>query len=191
MPDGLHCNAMLTTPCHEKYTPTRCKLADIDPFPALPSRERPKDGLGPAMPERSPLNNQIGRHSAGSAKVLRLRWRNSVKDFAVAAVFLATWSAMWSLLIFAYQFPLEGDDGEDSIESSAAAPALLRSAPYQEATLNGQTQGIGGSAFVGDPPPSCGTGMIELDGRCVLGEEIEVSPPAGWRRELDGRASTQ
>lgn len=190
MPGGLHCNAMLTTPCHEKLTPTRCNLADIDPFPTLPRCERPKGGQSAAKIERSPLEDQIGRPSA-AARGLPLRLRSSVKDFAVGAVFLAAWSAVWSLLIFAYQSPLERDDSEDSIESSAAAPVLLLSSPYQEATLKGQTEGIGGSAFPGDPPPSCGTGMIELDGRCVLGEEIEVGPPAGWRRELNGRASTQ
>ena len=190
MPDGRHCNAMLTTPCHEKSTPTCCNLAEIDPFPTLPRCERPKGGQNEAKIERSPLEDQIGRPSA-AARGLPLRLRSSVRDFAVGAVFLAAWSAVWSLLIFAYQSPLERDDGEDSIESSAAAPALLWSTPYQEATLNGQTQGIGGSAFVGDPPLSCGTGMIELDGRCVLGEEIEIGPPSGWRRERNGRASAE
>ena len=189
MPDGLHCNDMLTTPCHEKFTSTCCTLAGVDPFPTLPRIEWPKDGHDPAKVEPSPHNDRIRRHSAPSARDLGRR--SLVKDFAVGAVSLAAWSALWSLLIFAYQSPFERDDGEDSIESSAAMPVLLWSPPYQQTTSNGQTLGIGGSAFVGDPPASCGTGMIELDGRCVLGEEIEVGPPSGWRREANGRASAE
>jgi len=29
----------------------------------------------------------------------------------------------------------------------------------------------------------CGGAMIEIDGRCVLGEDVEVQAPLGWRRE--------
>src|SRR5262249_24353906 len=75
MPGWLHCNAMLTTPCHEKLTPTRCNLADIDPFPTLPRCERPKGGQSAAKIERSPLEDQIGRPSA-AARGLPLRLRS-------------------------------------------------------------------------------------------------------------------
>jgi len=29
----------------------------------------------------------------------------------------------------------------------------------------------------------CGGAMIEIDGRCVLGEDVEVRAPLGWRRQ--------
>ncbi len=32
------------------------------------------------------------------------------------------------------------------------------------------------------PAGVCGSGMVELDGTCTFGEEIEVSSPPGWRR---------
>jgi hypothetical protein len=28
----------------------------------------------------------------------------------------------------------------------------------------------------------CGAAMIEIDGRCILGEDVEVRAPLGWRR---------
>ena len=50
--------------------------------------------------------------------------------------------------------------------------ALAGRFQWAEAALS---QSVNGSA-------SCQPGFIELDGRCVLGEEIVVRPPPGWRR---------
>jgi hypothetical protein len=181
---------MLTAPVHEQFTPPSGSLDDIDPFPAPRQRERPKDGPGPARAERSLLNDRIERHSAAVAKAWRLRWRHSVKDLAVGAAFLAAWSVVWSLLIFAYQFPLVEADGQESAESSAASLVVPRPTRYQLTTSDGQTQ-TDDPRYSDDPPLSCSGGTVELEGRCVLGEEIEVGPPSGWRRESNGRASTE
>jgi hypothetical protein len=74
------------------------------------------------------------------------------------------WAVLWLLVVFGVLIPLE----------SAFAPRSQRAnaQPYAEQS----------SVRLVDPPRWCPRGRIEVDGQCVLGEEIEVRPSVGWKR---------
>ncbi|HME92376.1 MAG TPA: hypothetical protein VKE49_13185, partial [Myxococcaceae bacterium] len=77
----------------------------------------------------------------------------------------AIWGALWLLIAFAVIAPLGSIISQQPRARSGAPSALAirsdRRAPYA---------------------PSCQPGFVAVDGRCELGEEIEIRPPAGWRR---------
>ena len=76
-----------------------------------------------------------------------------VRDFFVAAACAVAWVLLWVLLLSAAFYPRD-DVSRDRTQ--------LPQRPG-EADL-------------------CGGAMIEIDGRCVLGEDLEVRAPLGWRR---------
>ncbi len=159
-------------------------LCNTAPFPATRECEQPKHGLtGAEELEPPPPIDRSGERSAlTTCPAFRPPRGRSVQDFVAGAAFLVIWGALWSLLIFSYQSPLENADVDESVENSEAVPVLPSWAPYQRKTWDAQTQVFGDSASVDDPPLPCRAGMVELDGRCVSAEEIEVSPPAGSTR---------
>ncbi len=172
----------MQTTCSTETTRTHCPK--IAPFPATRKCEQQGHGLAEAgKVEPLPLIDRCREPSAlATGQALRLPHGRSIQDFLGGPAFLVVWGALWSLLIFAYQSPLEDVALDESGEYSVAVPISPRSAPYQLTNWDAQIQAIGDSASLDDPTPSCWSGIVELDGRCVLGEEIEVTPPAEWRR---------
>ena len=174
----------MQTTVSTEFTPTHCRnIGHASPAPATPECDQPKDGL--ARSENVELLPLMGRSSRRSAvatgQASRLPRGGSVQHFLVGAAFLLAWGALWSLLMLSYQSPLKNAGVDWSVENSEALPAPRTPAPHRRTSGNAQPQVVRDSASL-DGPPSCRAGMIELDGRCVLGEEIEVRLPAGRRR---------
>jgi len=76
-----------------------------------------------------------------------------VRDFFVAGASAVAWVLLWVLLL-----------------SAAFSP---RDDVSRDRTQLPQRSG----------EADCGGAMIEIDGRCVLGEDLEVRAPFGWRRQ--------
>jgi hypothetical protein len=76
-----------------------------------------------------------------------------VRDFFVAGASALAWVLLWVLLLFAAFFPRD-DVSRDRTQ-----------VPQRSGEAD------------------CGGAMIEIDGRCVLGEDLEVRAPFGWRRQ--------
>jgi hypothetical protein len=143
-------------------------------------------GSGKVVPSL-PFIHRVAERSAGATgHALRLVRSSSVQDFLGGAACLAMWGVLWLLFIFAVTSARENGLTDELAENPVAAfvplPQSERPAAYRWQNLDAHTQIINVSAPVVEPPQSCGSGAIELDGRCVLGEEIEVRPPPTWRR---------
>jgi len=132
----------------------------LTPFPARRVGET-KSGLAGAE-KVAPLLHIHRRGeplAVAMGDVLRVASRSSTRDFLGGAACLAIWAILWLLMVF-----------------TVAAPRFER----QE--LGPRKPVIPESTALVGAPRSCQAGMIELEGRCVLGEEVEVRPPPGWRR---------
>lgn len=88
----------------------------------------------------------------------------SAWDALGATACLGMWAVLWLLIVFGVLIPLESAFAPRSQQANAR--------PYAAQGLVGQV----------DPPRWCPQGRIEVDGQCVLGEEIEVRPSVGWKR---------
>src|SRR5258708_7318896 len=94
----------------------------------------------------------------------------SGQEVLVGAACLATWSLLWLLSISDFVSPRENGFARDGGEN----PGAMFSFPGEDVTAPGDprkeesTQVI----HVRSSPGACRSGTIELDGRCVFGEEI-------------------
>jgi hypothetical protein len=109
-----------------------------------------------------------------SAKARADSWlRSALKLRALVggAACLLAWGVLWLLLIAAYQ-QVQIVRDPSPVDSSMRCYPLTRSDAGRE---------DGDRTSRGDKRP-CPSGMIEVEGQCVMGEEIEVRAPRRWTR---------
>ena len=154
IPDRIHDRAM------EKSPVTRAR--DVAGPPPLIVRRVHEKPLGSPRPEKVPpllQFNQPGKPwPVATGRPLRLPTDSPVQYFLGGAASLAIWVVLWLLMALTFV-------GRFERQQPVARPRLVT-----------------GSASSVGPSPACSPGLIELDGRCVPGEEIDVRPPPGWRR---------
>ncbi len=101
----------------------------------------------------------------GTAHARSLQVRaGSARGALGATACLGMWAVLWLLIMFGVLIPLESTFAPRSQRANAL--------PYADQRSVGLL----------DAPRPCPRGRIEVDRQCVLGEEIEVRPAAGWKR---------
>ena len=119
------------------------------------------------MSEVDPFNTPDGMHGinrprkswpVATRRALRLPTGGFVYDFLGGAARLAIWVVLWLIMMATFAGRLERPQ------------PLARREP-----VTGSESIVGRSRA--SPP-----GQVDLDARCVLGEEVEVLPPLEWRR---------
>jgi len=154
------------------------------PFSSTPVGER-RGFPGVGQVGRLPPIHRIAEHAAAGRALLPKR-DSLVQHALIGAVCLAIWSILWLLIVFAVVSPLGRTLSHQPRGNSDAASVVVRQTktPAHLATQNFavRVQPLRNSARLADAAPSCQAGLIAVDGRCVLGEEIQVRPPPGWHR---------
>lgn len=140
---------------------------------------------GVGQVDRLPPIDRLGEPTA-AGRALWMSRGSPVQDVLGGAACLATWGILWLLIVFAVISPLGSILSQQPRRSTAAASAPVRqtkrSAHFTTQNFAGRMQPVSDSGRLSDPAPSCQPGLIALNGRCILGEEIEVRPPPGWHR---------
>jgi hypothetical protein len=139
-------------------------------------------GYGPAA--SSPCAQRSGECSpGGTGQALRLAGLASGQNLLAGAACLATWGLLWLLALSDFISPPGNGFAPGEYENPDAILLFHEEgliAPIDHRN-DADPQVIHDSSPL-RPEGTCGSGMIELDGSCILGEEIEVSSPPGWRR---------
>ncbi len=124
-------------------------------------------GLARALPSPAAIHraeeraSQTGRHLL----LARSSW---VQDLLAGVVCFGMWGLLYLVVLLAVAHPL-GTVVAQAARQTAVAASDPPTQARRPAPLDSQ---------VLDCPP----GLIDLDGRCVLGEEIQVHPPRWWRK---------
>ena len=137
---------------------------------------------GPAT--SSPGTRRSGEcSSGGTGQALRLAGLASGQPLLVGAACLATWGLLWLLTLSDFISPPGNGLAPGGYENPDATFLFHEEGPI--APINHRKDADPEDARDSSPlrpAAACGSGLIELDGACIFGEEIEVSSPPGWRR---------
>jgi len=138
-------------------------------------------GDGPAA--SSPEPRHSAECSSGSAgEALRLAGLASGHLLGGAACLLA-WGLLWVVTLSYFVSPPGNGFSPGGYENPDATFFFHqgeRIAPIDY--RRGEDPKVSDDSLPLRPAGVCGSGMVELDGTCTFGEEIEVSSPPGWRR---------
>lgn len=138
-------------------------------------------GRGPAP--SSPGAQRSGECSPGGGQGLRLAGLASGPNLLAGAACLASWGFLWLLTVSDFvSFPGSRSVPPGGNENADAATLFHQEeliAPIDYKNIDRQ---VIHDSLPHRPAGPCGSAMIELNDSCILGEEIEVSSPPGWRR---------
>jgi len=121
--------------------------------------------------------------SGGTGQALRLAGLASGQNLLGGAACLVTWGLLWLLTLSDFTSPPGNGFAPGGYENPDATFLFHKDGPI--APIDHRKDADPWDARDSSPlraAAACGSGLIELDGVCIFGEEIEVSSPPGWRR---------
>ncbi len=132
-----------------------------------------------------PPGNRAEERASQTGRGLLLARSSWIQDLLAGVICLGMWALLYLAVLLAVAHPLGTVFAQAARQTAVAASDLLtqnrRSAPHDPQVLdlpNAANDPVG----LVDLQRHCPPGLIDLDGRCVLGEEIQVHPPRWWRK---------
>jgi hypothetical protein len=109
--------------------------------------------------------------SGDTGEALRLAGLASGQHLLAGAACLLAWGLLWVVTLSDFVSPPGNGFSPGGYEN-----------PDATFLFHGEDPEVSHDSLPLRPAGVCGSGMVELDGTCTFGEEIEVSSPPGWRR---------
>ena len=153
MPAGLHVYPMNDGPEIDRCPASRDQPG-LKPFPSVRvSQTCPRPKRASASAPNLVIERVPVLNKAQTGPRFTVAQSQPVRDFFVAGASAVAWVLLWVLLLSAAFSPRD-----DVSRDRTQLPQRPGDADF------------------------CGAAMIEIDGRCILGEDVEVRAPLGWRR---------